>query len=224
MPITTPAWKIEKIDVYNAPVGFAPNPADKFHSMGNEAYYSYDGSWKNGKMEGNGVYVFNDSLKYEGTFKGGRPDGFGISGYEEEGVVSYEGEWSKGRFHGEGVVQGFHGGVYKGSLLLGRRSGKGVINYGVGLVYKGEFRDGKPHGRGVMTSELSGYKFEGSFKNGMIKGSGVLITPPPLSKRIVRMWEKPSKKIIIPEDAEFMTKKDILHAEEESMREVLYVG
>jgi hypothetical protein len=189
---TTPAWKIDKIEPYNAPVGFAPNPVVHPHSLGNENYFSYDGDWKHGKMEGSGMYAFSDGLKYEGEFKANWPEGQGKAVYHG-GEAMYEGGWMKGRFQGTGEMKCHGGSHYQGGFVLGRRAGKGVLKYGVGLVYDGEFRDGKPHGRGYMTSELTGYAFEGTFVNGRIEGSGVLITPAPDYQRIVRLWEKKKK-------------------------------
>ena len=46
LPLTTSKWKIGEMEEYNAPVGFAKNPAKEFCSQGNEIYYSYDGEWK----------------------------------------------------------------------------------------------------------------------------------------------------------------------------------
>ena len=36
LPLTTPAWKLDKKEKYNAPVGFSKNPIDPTHSMGKE--------------------------------------------------------------------------------------------------------------------------------------------------------------------------------------------
>jgi hypothetical protein len=193
LPTTTPAWKIDKIEPYHAPVGFASNPVQHPHSLGNENYFSYDGSWRNGKMEGTGVYVFGDGLKYEGLFKENWPEGHGKAVYHG-GDALYDGQWSKGRFQGKGEMKCHGGSHYKGHFVLGRRDGHGIVNYGIGLVYEGDFRDGKPHGRGRMSSDLTGYAFEGTFVNGRVHGSGVLITPAPDYQRVVRIWEKNNNK------------------------------
>ena len=44
LPLTTPAWKLDKKEKYNAPVGFSKNPVDPTHSMGKEAvaFCTYD--------------------------------------------------------------------------------------------------------------------------------------------------------------------------------------
>jgi hypothetical protein len=56
LPLATAKWKIGNPEVYHAPVGFSRNPVNPVHSRGNEAYYSYDGGWKDGKMHGAGKH------------------------------------------------------------------------------------------------------------------------------------------------------------------------
>eukprot|EP01035_Chromulina_nebulosa_P025975 gene25975-33959_t len=79
--IVTEKWKIRMTKKYNAPVGFARNPGEIPESRGNEEFYSYDGDWRGGFMEGNGVYLFDDECKYEGEFKAGKPHGQGTTVY-----------------------------------------------------------------------------------------------------------------------------------------------
>ena len=159
LPLITPKWKIGEMEEYNAPVGFARNPNVEYRSLGNEVYYSYDGEWTSGKMNGYGSYIYSDGNRYDGYFKENRPDGKGTSQY---GEGFYEGSWSKGKHSGEGKTVSTGGAAYKGQFMHGRRDGEGRIDYGVGLYYEGEFIDGKPNGRGKMVSELTGYSFEGN--------------------------------------------------------------
>jgi len=60
-----------------------------------------------------------------------------------------------------------------------------------------------------MYSELTGYAFEGTFVNGRINGSGVLMTPAPEYARIVRIWEKPTERASVggKKDDKYKTKK-----------------
>ena len=57
-------------------------------------FYSYDGDWHKGYMEGRGVYLFDDDLKYEGEFKASKPHGQGSTTYP--GGQSYTGAWKNG--------------------------------------------------------------------------------------------------------------------------------
>jgi hypothetical protein len=159
--LTTEKWKIGRVEISYAPVGFANNPSQPFHSLGNELYFSYDGTWRNGKMEGHGKYLFNDRSTYEGEFHDNRPHGFGRSIFKQG--QRYEGDFVKSRFEGQGKSRGKEGITYEGTFFDGKRSGKGKLTFPSGLMYEGDFLDGKPHGRGTIASKLTGWAWEGSF-------------------------------------------------------------
>lgn len=160
--LQTEKWKIGREDTYQAPVGLARNPAQPFNSLGNEAFYSYDGHWRKGQMHGEGKYLFRDGLSYEGEFGNNRPEGRGFTSYVDG--QTYRGEWKKGRYEGKGESISTGGSEYKGEFLFGRRHGKGVLTFPSGLRYEGEFFDGRPHGRGRMSSSVTGWAYEGSFE------------------------------------------------------------
>lgn len=69
--LLTDKWKIGFATSMKAPIGLAKNPTGQYNSLGNEYYYSYDGEWKDGKMHGEGVYLFRDGYTYEGYFDKG---------------------------------------------------------------------------------------------------------------------------------------------------------
>lgn len=205
-PLTTEKWKVGMKEFYNPPVGFARAPGEIFNSEGREMYYSYDGEWKDGLMDGEGTYRFEDGKTYVGLFKENKPDGIGTAVYPIGSV--YKGEWKKGKFHGEGVLEAEGGIRYEGMWKYGKRWGKGKVVLRSGLEYDGEWVDGKPHGRGVMKSVTTGYMYDGNFEKGSIEGSGVLTTPPPESKRIVRYWPHSPKGMSLPGVVKMLRKEE----------------
>ena len=205
-PITTEKWKVGKKELYNPPVGFAKAPGEIFNSEGREIYYSYDGEWKNGLMHGEGTYLFEDKKTYVGMFKENKPDGTGVAEYP---IGSrYSGEWKKGKYHGYGILEARGGIRYEGQWKYGKRWGKGKVVLASGLEYDGEWADGKPHGRGIMKSVVTGYQYEGNFENGSIEGSGVVTTPPPESKRIVRYWPHCPEGLSLPGVVKMLRKEE----------------
>ena len=54
----------------------------------------YQGSFKNGKYEGNGIlyYEFFGYIKYEGEFKNGMKNGFGKE-FDKQGNLVYQGKF-----------------------------------------------------------------------------------------------------------------------------------
>jgi hypothetical protein len=168
-PLTTAPWKVGMKEVYNPPVGFARTPGNVLRSEGREGFYSYNGEWKDGKMHGEGEYLFSDGKGYKGSFKDNNCEGFGIAEYPIGS--SYEGYWKDGKFHGEGTQRSVTNIKYDGCWKNGKREGKGTLTLPCGLIYEGEFKDGLPHGRGRMESKLTGYAYEGSFEKSVLSPS-----------------------------------------------------
>lgn len=160
--VRTDRWNIPNVPIYYPPVGFAANPSQQYHSFGKEFYFSYDGNWSYGKLEGKGRYVYSDDSTYEGDFHANRPEGKGRSQYTTGHL--YEGNYQNGSFHGEGKYSSPEGIKYEGEYFNGQRDGKGKLTFPSGLAYEGDFLRGKAHGRGIMTSKLTGWSFEGEFR------------------------------------------------------------
>ena len=62
---------------------------------------TYEGQYKDGKMNGTGLLQYPNGDRYEGEFKDDLPHGNGV--HEWSRGNTYEGEWLKGKPHGEGV-------------------------------------------------------------------------------------------------------------------------
>ena len=195
--LTTEPWQIGHTDREEGPVGCAPNPAQPLHSLGNEQFFSYQGQWKAGYPEGTGRYLFQDDTTYIGGWKAGRQHGSGEEVYA--GGVCYRGEYKDSYFSGQGEIymQDGRGVKYQGSFVKGVKEGKGKITYPSGMYYEGEFRAGKPHGRGTMSSALTGWRYEGTFDDGRILGSGVLY-PPDKPEGVVYFWSQPEPPMSLP--------------------------
>eukprot|EP01040_Poterioochromonas_malhamensis_P007229 gene7229-7802_t len=194
--LTTDKWKISRVEIDYAPVGFANNPSQPFHSYGNEYFFSYDGNWLHGKMEGSGTYLYADDTTYVGHFHNNRPHGNGESRFKHG--QHYVGEYENGTFDGRGVYTTPEGIKYEGEFMNGMRSGKGKLQFPSGLEYEGDFLNGKPHGRGKMTSKLTGWCWEGQFKEGGISGHGQIIRPPPNFSRSIYYWSEKKDPISLP--------------------------
>ncbi|KAJ8598900.1 hypothetical protein CTAYLR_010749 [Chrysophaeum taylorii] len=175
------AYKPERF----GPPGLAPPRTGVAESEGNDRFHAYDGAWRDGMMEGGGIYRFSDGT-YEGHFKEGVPDGEGAASYPGGG--RYVGTWQRGRYQGSGTMRYASGSVYAGSWKEGRRHGRGVLTTSGGLRYRGEFQNGRFHGRGELFSESTGFRFTGTFHRGFINGPGTLETPE--GKTETRIWSK----------------------------------
>ena len=62
----------------------------------------YKGEWKDNKMDGIGVFLWEDNKKYIGEYKNDKKDGFGIFIWPDG--RRYEGGWHNGKQHGYGSM------------------------------------------------------------------------------------------------------------------------
>ena len=81
--------------------------------------YSYEGGYVNDLYEGFGIYRWPSGDKYEGNFKGGKKNGQGLwTGCDG---CSYEGEWVDDLCEGFGVFRRSDGSFYRGYFKKGKQ-------------------------------------------------------------------------------------------------------
>ncbi|XP_059911334.1 alsin isoform X2 [Gadus macrocephalus] len=92
--------------------------------------------------------------------------------------ATYEGRWLAGRPHGRGVLKWPDGRIYTGSFKMGLEDGYGEFvsptkNAGIQEQYLGHWKEGRMHGAGTYRYS-SGEVYEGSFRDGVRHGHGML--------------------------------------------------
>ena len=144
--------------------------------------YVYDGEWKNGLKNGQGIMdytIAHSAYKgeiYEGGWVDGKRSGQGTLTYSNG--QRYEGEWQNDFMEGQGTMIYFGGEVYKGSWIHGNRTGQGTMTYSNGDVYEGNWLNNKRDGQGTMTyaeNDPNYMSYTGSWKNNLRDGSGTLV-------------------------------------------------
>lgn len=148
----------------------------------------YEGEYRDGKLNGHGVYVWPSGNRYVGEFRDDKPSGRGIltkpNGYRFEGEfrdgVPGEGVTTDASpqpppqppRNGPGVVTLADGSRYEGEFRDGRFGGRGIYRWPDGKTYTGEFRDGNFNGRGTL-KQANGDRYEGEFRDDRLSGQGV---------------------------------------------------
>ncbi|MCL1911293.1 MAG: hypothetical protein FWG13_03715, partial [Leptospirales bacterium] len=128
----------------------------------------YEGEYKNGKPNGEGVLAYPDGKKYIGEVKDGKRHGQGtqINEHNDGSFLTYEGEWRRGKKSGKGLQTYIRkdgativsDGEFINDLMQGQ--GKMIITLNSGenfksIEYNGEFKNGKKHGFGTETEKDS---------------------------------------------------------------------
>ncbi|KAJ0395862.1 hypothetical protein P43SY_001730 [Pythium insidiosum] len=158
------------------PPGLAPVVRGQLESHGRHVYFTYNGRWKDGEMQGPlGVYTFADGGKYRGEWRHSEPSGAGVVIYPNG--VKYTGSFRHGRFHGFGVMEMERGYRYEGEFRDGQRCGQGtLLLLTSGTRYDGEFYANMRHGKGVETNSL-GFAYSGQWASNRMCGPGRLLLP-----------------------------------------------
>ncbi len=78
----------------------------------------YVGEWKQGLMDGEGLYTFKSGAVYTGDFKRGKLSGQGTMRYPDGAY--YQGGWSNNRKHGQGKLVTPSGKTRKGRWAVGK--------------------------------------------------------------------------------------------------------
>lgn len=146
-----------EVDAKDRPDGEGKLTHTSYYSAGN---YTYEGHFRRGKKDGNGVLV-QAGDRYEGEWKNDLRDGYGTQVYCFGDT--YVGYWKEDKHHGEGTLTQKDGTVYEGKLFdMGAITGCGKVTYPNGDVYEGQVKFSKREGRGKITYK-DGRIFEGKW-------------------------------------------------------------
>lgn len=141
----------------------------------------YEGTWKNGKLEGKGVIRYANKDVYIGNLRESQPHGHGElkkGQFSSQAACIYTGEWSNGVKNGYGVLDDIaKGEKYLGMWQNNARHGPGMVVTMNGVYYEGNFHQNKLTGYGLMMFEDKTY-YEGELGiGGTFAGKGSLHYP-----------------------------------------------
>ena len=133
----------------------------------------YDGTFVDGKLEGEGTYINNKGDIYIGGFIGGKLNGNGKIIQKRENINKSNGGNEQENINNKDNNDD-NNLVYEGEIKDFKREGHGVEKCPE-YVYKGNFHDDMKNGQGSIKYLKLRRKYEGEFKNNEITGYGYLI-------------------------------------------------
>ncbi|XP_071440432.1 radial spoke head 1 homolog [Hetaerina americana] len=122
----------------------------------------YQGYYRYGRRDGNGLYMFRNGARYDGDWYQNLKDGNGIFYYPDGS--KYEGQWQSDMKHGYGAY-----------------------TYPNGDFYEGTWKENFRHGLGTYLFKATETKFLGTWVNGIREGPGQLLHP---KNRFYGTWVK----------------------------------
>ena len=132
--------------------------------------FKYEGEFREGLKEGQGVYVWDNGNRYEGPFAHDAPNGIGKYTFANGDV--YTGEIKEGSLTGRGTYATKGGDNFEGTFVNGTLQGIGTQRFASGDRYEGEIAKGKAQGKGRYFG-ADGHRVEGEFIDGLPHGKGV---------------------------------------------------
>ena len=134
---------------------------------------TYEGTFVDGKLEGEGTYINNKGDIYIGGFIGGKLNGYGKIIQKRENINKSNGGNEQENINNKDNNDD-NNLVYEGEIKDFKREGHGVEKCPE-YVYEGNFHDDMKNGQGSIKYLKLGRKYEGEFKNNEITGYGYLI-------------------------------------------------
>lgn len=133
----------------------------------------HKGYWKDGKKEGEGVYIVNGK-----TIVGTWCNNTLLSTVAKDTTITFSNGIYTGIIKdevpfGEGSMKFNNGYVYNGSWIKGQRSGYGVLTHQTDSMY-GDWHENKLNGFGVYSNP--NYRYEGEWTFGKPNGYGQLVS------------------------------------------------
>jgi len=95
---------------------------------------TYDGMWKDDKMNGYGIFTNRNGNRYEGDFKDNKREGHGIF-YWKNGS-KYDGNFKSNKKEGRAKFLNNRGDLYVGDFVNDKREGKFLLRLKNGLYYE----------------------------------------------------------------------------------------
>lgn len=100
------------------------------------------GTFKDGKLNGQGILSTANGNKYVGEFKDSRQNGKGKFYIKNQQI--YDGQWKDGKMSGKGKYTYVGNSYYVGDWLNGNRNGQGILYNADGSIKaKGQWKDDK---------------------------------------------------------------------------------
>lgn len=136
---------------------------------------TYNGTFLDGRMHGDGVYTWSDGTEYAGEFREGFVWGQGEKCWPNG--RTYTGDWVQDMMWGNGEMEWPSGEKFSGQFCKGVFHGKGERSWPNGDRYTGDFRDGEQEGEGSFESNEEGWVYNGSWRHGQMCGEGKVKWP-----------------------------------------------
>jgi len=172
-----------------------------------------------GNLDGKGIFVWNNGMKYLGNWKDGNMNGEGAI-YDKDNKVIFEGNYVNNKKYGHGIFNVKDKEYYDGDFFDDKMEGKGSYHYENGDTWEGDFKDNKKNGVGILTynkgNDIVLYEFENDNYMGATELS-------PEEKKYVQNLQKEERQKLL-DDNPIIAKRESEFIEERKRKNTILSG
>jgi hypothetical protein len=136
----------------------------------NDGKYVGQINTRTGNLEGKGVFIWNNGIKYIGNWKEGSMTGEGVL-FDKNNRLIFEGNYYNNKKYGNGKFIIKDNEYYEGEFFDDKMEGKGTYYYQNGDKWEGYFKNNMKNGVGIMTYHNSKDVFLYEFENDNYMGA-----------------------------------------------------
>ena len=148
---------------------------------------------KTGNLNGRGVFIWNNGIKYIGNWKEGNMHGIGIL-FDKNNKLIFKGNYYKNKKYGKGKFIIKDNEYYEGEFFDDKMEGKGIYHYNNGDTWEGYFKNNYKNGVGIMSCFENGEIYLYEFENDNYMG-GIPLNPDEI-KKVKNLQQEERKKLI----------------------------
>ena len=146
-----------------------------------------------GNLEGKGIFIWSNGIKYIGNWKEGNMHGVGVL-FDKNNKLIFKGNYYRNKKYGKGKFIIKDNEYYEGEFFDDKMEGKGYYHYDNGDIWEGYFKNNMKNGVGTMTYKSNGDIYLYEFENDNYMGSTPL--NPDEKERVKNLQQEQRKKLL----------------------------
>ena len=148
---------------------------------------------QSGNLDGKGVFIWNNGVKYIGNWKENNMNGEGVL-FDRNNNFIFKGKFYQGKKYGKGKLRMKDNEFYEGEFFDDKREGKGCYYYANGDIWEGYFKNGMKNGVGIMIYKVNNEVYLYEFENDNYMGSIPLSAEE--KERVKNLQQEERKKLL----------------------------
>ena len=175
---------------------------------------------RTGNLNGKGVFIWTNGIKYIGNWKDGSMSGEGVL-FDKNNKLIFNGTYYNNKKYGKGKFFIKENEYYEGEFFDDKMEGKGIYHYENGDVWEGYFKNNLKNGVGIMTYHNSNEAYLYEFENDNYMGATLLN---PEEKAYVISLQQEERKKLLENEKKIIERRESEYIEEQKKKQKIESG